>query len=66
VFNAYPVSSGSLDGTETKVVTTSVQGGVSLYPCQLCGGTSHLLALAKQRITRPFTPEEKTQYLDQG
>ena len=66
VFSAFPVSSGSLNANETKVVTTSVQGGVSMYPCQLCGGTSQLLAVAKQRITRGFTPAERAQYLTQG
>ena len=65
VFRASLISAGSLSPTATQLVTTSVLGGVSVYPCQLCGGLPKLLALAKQRVTRPFTPVERTEYLNQ-
>jgi WD40 repeat protein len=53
----------SLDGSE---LVTAAGSRLSLFPCELCGGLSQLLAVAKQHTTRGFTNAEKARFLNQG
>jgi len=45
------------------VMTTNASGTVQEYPCDVCGSTATLLARARTRITRDFTPVERRLYL---
>ncbi len=65
IFHDYPVTAGSIDAGATRIVTATALG-VSVYPCELCGGTGRLLALAKQRATRGLTPAERERYLTES
>jgi WD40 repeat protein len=60
------LAAGSMNAAGTELVTATPLGGISVYPCQLCGGLPQLLALAKHRVTRSFTPAERAQYLSQS
>lgn len=44
-------------------VLGSTLSGRELFPCDVCGSLSQLLALANRRITRPFTAAERNRYL---
>ena len=58
--------SGAFDRTLTAVVVNPQVGvgQVQLYRCgDLCGGPGQLLALARQRTTRPFTAGERSTFL---
>lgn len=65
VLHAYPVARGALSPDATRVATAT-GAGVALYPCDLCGGLPHLLAIAKRNTTRGFTADERALYLNQG
>jgi hypothetical protein len=41
----------------------SADAGIKLYRCELCGSVGDLIALAKTRVTRGLTPEERERYL---
>jgi hypothetical protein len=56
---------GNLSPDGTKLVTASA-GGLSVYPCELCGGLRDLLALAKRHTTRAFTAGEQARFLSRG
>ncbi len=56
---------GNLSPDGTRLVTASA-GGLSVYPCELCGGLNALLALAKRHTTRGFTTNEQATYLSRG
>ncbi len=62
LFHAYPVARGALSPDGTQIVTASL-GGVNLYPCDLCGGLSHLFQVAKRHTTRQLTAAERETYL---
>jgi WD40 repeat protein len=65
LFHAEFVTRGALSPDATQVVTAG-QSGVAVYLCELCGGLSHLLAVAKRNTTRSFTSSERALYLTQG
>ena len=65
LFHAQFVTRGALSPDATKVVTAA-QSGVAVYPCELCGGLNHLLAVAKQNTTRSLNKSERSLYLTQG
>lgn len=44
-------------------VIGSTASGRELFPCDVCGSLSQLLALANRRTTRPFTAAERNRYL---
>ncbi len=56
---------GALNPAGTQFVAATA-GGVSVYPCDLCGDLPRLLAVAKRDSTRDFTPSERRTYLTQG
>lgn len=64
LFKAFAVR-GSLSPDGTQLVGTTADG-VSIYPCDLCGGLTRLLAVAKRNTTRDFTPVERATYLTGG
>jgi WD40 repeat protein len=65
LFRADLVTRGAMNPGGTELVTVGL-GGAALYPCDLCGGLSHLLEVAKRNTTRQLTPSEKATYLTQG
>lgn len=67
LFHSYPTGVGGISPNASELVTAS-SAGVDVYPCQLCGGLPHLLALAHalKVKTGGFTPSEKATYLTQG
>ena len=65
LFHSDPVARGGLSPNGAQTVT-ALGVGVELYPCDLCGGLDHLLALAKRNTTRQLTPSERATYLKQG
>jgi hypothetical protein len=45
------------------IVTANVDGVVRTFACESCGSVDDLLTLARKRVTRDFTCEERQQYL---
>jgi WD40 repeat protein len=45
------------------VVTSGSDGMVRQYECEVCGSIEDLMALARTRVTRPLTCEERQTYL---
>ena len=41
-------------------------GGARIFLCDVCGSFDELLALARERVTRELTPEERATYLGTG
>jgi len=63
---------GSADNARTSVafsqdgarVATGTTGGqVLVYPCEVCGSAADLVALARSRVTRALTPDERKRYI---
>jgi WD40 repeat protein len=51
-------------GPEGKIIMIHPsEGGIKLFPCELCGSLDELRALAKLRVTRSLTPDERERYL---
>jgi WD40 repeat protein len=48
------------------VVTSSEDGTALVHACAACGGADALAALARERVTRRLTSEERERYLGQG
>jgi hypothetical protein len=51
------------------MLTSSSDGTLRDYTCQLCGGIDDLLAVANARfaaLSRPLTPAERKRYLSDG
>jgi WD40 repeat protein len=65
LFHAAPVSRGALSPNANQI-TAALGAGVAVYPCQLCGGLGHLLAVAQRNTTRQLTRSERAAYLKQG
>ncbi len=65
LFHSDPVARGGLSPNGAQLVT-AFGAAVTLYPCDLCGGLNHLLAIAKRNTTRQLTPSERATYLKQG
>jgi WD40 repeat protein len=51
----------SADGRQ--LITLYGDRKVRFTPCEVCGPIGDVLALARQRTTRDFTPEERAKYL---
>jgi WD40 repeat protein len=66
VFQSALVARGDLSPDGTRFVTSSQGTGIAVFPCDLCGGLNQLLAVARGRLTRDFTPAERATYLTQG
>jgi WD40 repeat protein len=50
-------------GADGRQLITLVGADVRSTPCEVCGPIGEVLALAGQRTTRDFTPEERAKYL---
>jgi WD40 repeat protein len=64
-----PLTSASFDPDGRRILTTSRDGTVRDYVCELCGDTGDLLALATARLaalSRPLTAAERERYLSSG
>ena len=59
VFQSALVARGDLSPDGTRFVTSSQGTGIAVFPCDLCGGLNQLLAVARGRLTRDFTPAER-------
>ena len=60
------ILAASFDATGRRIETLGVDGTLRAYTCGLCGGTTDLLRLARQRLAatgRTLTPAERRQYL---
>ena len=58
-----PVRSPGFSPNGRRVVTAGLDGKVDLYPFNLGGATTQLVALARERVPRQLTPEERARYL---
>jgi WD40 repeat protein len=64
-----PLTSASFSPDGTRILTSSRDGTVRAYTCELCGGIDDLLAVASARLaalSRPLTPAERERYLSDG
>ena len=57
------VTSAAFSPDGTRVVTVSRDGTARIYVCEVCVPIEGLLALARTRVTRDLTPEERAIYL---
>ena len=57
------VDSVSFSPQGTRVMTSSREGGIRVYPCELCGSLDELKSLAKMRVPRQLTADERERYL---
>ncbi len=48
------------------VLTASMDGTARVFSCDVCGSTAQLLALARTRVTRALTSQERRTYLHQS
>jgi WD40 repeat protein len=58
-----PILSVSFSPDGRRIATAGLDGKVSLYDVELGGTTEQLLALARKRVTRPLSAEERARYL---
>jgi len=58
-----PVRSPKFSSDGRHIVTVGLDGEVNLYAFTLGGTTSHLLALARERVPRPLTAQERAHYV---
>ena len=61
-----PLTSASFSPDGQRILTSSRDGTVRTYTCDLCGGIDGLLALANARLAgmaRPLTPAQRERYL---
>lgn len=56
------VTSAAFSPAGNYIVTTSRDHTAQIYECEICGTFEQVLSLAKQRVTRQLTPEERTQF----
>jgi WD40 repeat protein len=64
-----PLTSASFGPDSRSILTSSRDGTVRVYACEICGGLGELVALAKVRLAqlaRPLTPAERKRYLSLG
>ena len=52
--------------SDTEVFATTFSGRDQLLSCEVCAPVRDLIALAKSRVTRELTPEERAAYLGEG
>ena len=65
LLHAYPIGPGALNPAASQAAIAN-GGGISLYPCPLCGGLPRLLAAAHVQTIRSLTPAERRQFLATG
>ncbi|TDV56200.1 BTAD domain-containing putative transcriptional regulator [Actinophytocola oryzae] len=53
-------------GPDNRIVAGRVGGAVNVWTCEVCAAGERLSVLARRRITRDFTPEERQRYLVGG
>jgi WD40 repeat protein len=58
-----PVRSSEFSSDGRHIVTAGLDGEVNLYAFTLSGTTTQLLALARERVPRPLTAQERAHYL---
>jgi WD40 repeat protein len=61
-----PLTSASFSPDGRRILTSSRDGTIRVYRCELCGGIDALLGLANKRITglgRLMTPAQRQRYL---
>ena len=61
-----PLTSASFSPDGTRILTSSRDGTLRTYTCELCGNSKDLLTTAKARLAtlaRPLTPAERNRYL---
>jgi WD40 repeat protein len=61
-----PLTSASFTPDGKRILTSSRDGTLRIYTCQLCGEIDDLLAVAEARLaalSRPLTPAERERYL---
>ncbi len=64
-----PLTSASFSPDGTRILTSSRDGTVRTYTCELCGNIEALLSAANARLAalaRPLTPAERDRYLSVG
>ena len=61
--NTSPVLNAVFGPGGKSVVTASTDGIARTFVCEVCGSVEDLLALARKRVTRDFTCQERQQYL---
>jgi len=59
--NARTAVAMSPDGS--RVATGTAGGAVLIHPCEVCGSAAELVALARSRVTRGLTDEERKKYI---
>lgn len=57
------VTSAAFSPNGKFVVTASEDKTARIFACEVCGSIEDLLALARTRVTRELTPEEREKYL---
>lgn len=45
-----------------RIMIAFPEEAIKLYPCELCGSLDELRALAKMRVKRSLTPDERERY----
>jgi WD40 repeat protein len=64
-----PLTSASFSHDDRRILTSSRDGTVRTYRCELCAGLDELLTLANARLaalSRFLTPAERTRYVSAG
>jgi hypothetical protein len=61
-----PFSDGGVATPDGQRVLVNVAGTLGVYPCDLCGGLSALMATARHQVTRRLSPTERALYLRRG
>jgi hypothetical protein len=61
-----PFALGGGSTPDGQRIVADAPGGLGVYSCELCGGLSHLMTVARHNVTRRLTPGERALYLRQG
>jgi WD40 repeat protein len=61
-----PVFTATFSPNGKFVVTASAGGTTEIFACEICGSIEDLLALARTRVTRELTCEERQTYLHEN
>jgi WD40 repeat protein len=66
VFGNYgaPIQRATFSPDGQYIATSQIDGTIRLWPCEVCGPISKILALANQRVTRTLTSEERRLFLN--
>lgn len=60
------VSSVEFSADGRFIVTGSGDGAARIYSCEICGSLEELISIARGRVTRDFTCEERVTYLNEN